>query len=100
MNGDDIDGYISTFEYLATQAGWDPTADGTIEFFRRGGKGDVSAARSKDTYPTHVPKNATPQGQHESTRLQRQFRHQHYRRHQAQSPRSSTRQQYKQACLP
>ncbi|KAH9000575.1 hypothetical protein EDB86DRAFT_3075046 [Lactarius hatsudake] len=38
MVGDDIDSYITTFDQLSIAAGWDPDANGTIEFFKRGMK--------------------------------------------------------------
>ncbi|KAH8999572.1 hypothetical protein EDB92DRAFT_2008452 [Lactarius akahatsu] len=36
MKGDDVDTYISQFEYLASAAEWHRDASGTVEFFHRG----------------------------------------------------------------
>ncbi|KAH9028480.1 hypothetical protein EDB85DRAFT_2147884 [Lactarius pseudohatsudake] len=36
MKGDDVDGYIATFERFAHVADWHRDASGTVEFFRRG----------------------------------------------------------------
>ena len=36
MQGEEVDQYISTYEQLIRQAGWDRTAHGSIEYFKKG----------------------------------------------------------------
>ena len=36
MRGDEIDEYIATFEHLREKAGWERTAHGTLEMFKKG----------------------------------------------------------------
>jgi len=36
MKNEDIDEYISNFDFLLLKAGWEPTARGTLEMFKRG----------------------------------------------------------------
>jgi len=36
MRGDEIDEYIATFEHLHKKAGWERTAYGTLEMFKKG----------------------------------------------------------------
>ena len=36
MQGEEVDQYISTYEQLIRRAGWDRTAHGSIEYFKKG----------------------------------------------------------------
>jgi len=36
MKGEEIDEYISNFDHLLAKAGWEPTARGALEMFKKG----------------------------------------------------------------